>query len=239
VKFGATPEQRKVLEAKPGYIGSIARDLAGSYPTEVPKGVLAELDPRREAKEIVKARQELPQKPSTDSEIVKGAKSATNSLKMLPTTLGLQADANIFGRATNELTGFDQIDRGEITNIDQASKRLADTTLAYKYLNGTPEERQAMRAQRVNEVKDSQISLQQAMQLYQKFQQDNQKYRGKTQDLTDVNTVKDFGNWLAYNFGSGAVQACAGHVGCGRDWRNGSVPYGHGFGWAGDYWQSS
>ena len=203
---GATPEQRKVLEAKPGYIGFIARELAGSYPTEVPKGVLAELDPRREAKEIVKARQELPQKPSTDSEIVKGAKSATNSLKMLPTTLGLQADANIFGRATNELTGFDQIDRGEITNIDQASKRLADTTLAYKYLNGTPEERQAMRAQRVNEVKDSQISLQQAMVLYQKFQQDNQKYRGKTQDLTDVNTVKDFGNWLAYNFGSGAVQ---------------------------------
>jgi hypothetical protein len=202
---GATPEQRKVLEAKPGYVGFIARELAGKYPTEVPKGVLAELDPRREAKEILKARQE-PQRPSTDSELRKGVISATNSLKMLPTTIGLQADANIFGRATNELTGFDQIDRGEITNIDQASKRLADTTLAYKYLNGTPEERQAMRAQRANEIKQSQFSLQQSMVLYQKFQQDNQKYRGKTPDLTDVNNVKDFGNWLAFNFGSGAVQ---------------------------------
>jgi hypothetical protein len=42
--------QRRLMEAAPGYVGVITRELAERYPEEVPKGAMAALDPRREAR---------------------------------------------------------------------------------------------------------------------------------------------------------------------------------------------
>ena len=46
----ATPAERALMEAAPGYKGVITRELAERYPKEVPKGAMSALDPRREAR---------------------------------------------------------------------------------------------------------------------------------------------------------------------------------------------
>ena len=67
-------------------------------------------------------------------------------------------------------------------------------------------QRKQIREQSVAAAAQNLDDVQKAIQLYRRFQAENSQYRGRTPDLTDVNNVTDFTNWLAYNVGSGAAQ---------------------------------
>ena len=136
----------------------------------------------------------------------KGIPSGIIGLKSMGTGVSLLRDANAIGSAGKNIETYDAIDDGKVTSAAQASQLGLSTQSALKYLQASPEARAQMRSNQQEMITQREGFIKESISLFKQYQADAEKVRGVTPDITDVGTLKDFGNWLAYNSGSGAVQ---------------------------------
>ena len=136
----------------------------------------------------------------------KGIPSGIIGLKSMGTGVSLLRDANAIGSAGKNIETYDAIDEGKVTSAAQASQLGLSTQSALKYLQASPEARAQMRKNQEDMITQRQGFVKESISLFKQYQADAEKVKGVTPDITDVSTLKDFGNWLAYNSGSGAVQ---------------------------------
>jgi len=136
----------------------------------------------------------------------KGIPSGIIGLKSMGTGVSLLRDANAIGSAGKNIETYDAIDDGKVTSAAQASQLGLSTQSALKYLQASPEARAQMRKNQEDMITQRQGFVKESISLFKQYQADAEKVKGVTPDITDVGTLKDFGNWLAYNSGSGAVQ---------------------------------
>jgi len=140
------------------------------------------------------------------SEARKGIVSGAIGLKNMYQNVGVGVDSSLINTAINNTKMFDQIDAGEIKTPEDAKKAGMSFDMAKTYLNLAPEARENMRAEMGTTIKNREGMIVEAQKAVQEYQKDALKYKGKTTDLTDVEGLKDFGNWLAFNAGSAGVQ---------------------------------
>jgi hypothetical protein len=136
----------------------------------------------------------------------KGIPSGIIGLKSMGTGVSLLRDANAIGSAGKNIETYDAIDEGKVTSAAQASQLGLNSQSALKYLQASPEARTQMRGNQQEMITQREGFVKESINLFKQYQADAEKVKGVTPDITDVSTLKDFGNWLAYNSGSGAVQ---------------------------------
>ena len=143
---------------------------------------------------------------SSFEETGKGIASGAIGLKSTYKNVGVGVDSALINDAINQNKMFDQIDAGEIKTAEEARKAGMSFDMAKTYLNLTLEARENMRAGMGATIKNREGMIVEAQKAVQEYQKDALKYKGKVTDLTDVEGLKDFGNWLAFNAGSAGVQ---------------------------------
>ena len=140
------------------------------------------------------------------SETGKGIESGKIAVKTIPESLSVVKDVSAAKTNLDLISLYDQIDKGEITD---PTKIQADSFIAGRarmYMNSRPEIRNTLRERSVSEIKDRREMLKDSVEMIKQYQQERLKYKGKTENLTDVEGIKDFTDWAAFNFGSGMVQ---------------------------------
>lgn len=138
--------------------------------------------------------------------VEKGLPSGVVGLKSMKEGVTLLRDANAIGAAGKNIETYDAIDAGTINSAAEASQAGLNTQAALKYLQASPEARAQMRQNQAGIIGQRQDFIKESLRAFKQYQQEAEKVKGVTPDLTDVNTLSDFGNWLSYNMGSGAVQ---------------------------------
>jgi hypothetical protein len=139
--------------------------------------------------------------------VEKGIPSGVIGLKSMATGVSLITDANLIGSAGKALEVYQAIDEGKITTPNEARQMGLSSDQARIYLNAkSPEAKEQMKLNQQETIAKRQGFVQESINLFKQYQEDAQKVKGVTPDITDVGTVADFGNWLSYNMGSGAVQ---------------------------------
>jgi len=150
-------------------------------------------------------------KPSADlamgSELVKGAKSGVVGIKSMVAGVDLLKDASLVGSALKNLNVYNQIDEGKITSLADAKGLGLPQDQIRMYLAAkTPEAKEQMRQNQQGIIDKRQGFIKEGLSLFKQYQADAEKVKGRTPDFTDIGAAKDFGNWLAFNVGAGAVQ---------------------------------
>jgi hypothetical protein len=120
--------------------------------------------------------------------------------------VGLMKDIGIMSTVQQRQDLFNKIETGQITSPDQLRGLDETTAQARSYFAADPATREKMRERNVGEIGRRTDFVKTSLSAIDQYQKDAQKYQGRTTDLTDVAGAKDFANWLAFNFGSGAVQ---------------------------------
>jgi hypothetical protein len=144
--------------------------------------------------------------PVEGMELVKGVKTGIEQLKSIPTTMGLQADANAIQRSQQLLSAFDRMDRGEEISPSDTPLDITEFAQAEAYRRSSPEERAQIRQSQMGRIKEQALSVDEGLALYDRFQKETQQYAGSTPNLTDVDSAGAFADWLSFNVGSGATQ---------------------------------
>lgn len=169
--------------------------------------------PQEEPQAKVEVSQPTPPEPAPTTSfnpfeqfVEKGLPSGVIGLKSMKEGVTLLRDANAIGAAGKNIETYDAIDSGAINSAAEASQAGLNTQAALKYLQASPEARAQMRQNQANMIGQRQDFIKESLRAFKEYQAEAEKVKGATPDLTDVNTAKDFGNWLAYNMGSGAVQ---------------------------------
>jgi hypothetical protein len=151
-----------------------------------------------------------PKKPPSEfaplQEGVKGLASGVIGLKSMWENAGVMKDVGALTTAQQRMDLFGKIDSGQINDYDQLRGESISTSQARSYLAADPETREKMKQRLTNEIGNRRDFVKASLETLNRYQQDAQQYRGRTVDLTDVEGVADFTNWLTYNMGSGAVQ---------------------------------
>jgi hypothetical protein len=150
-------------------------------------------------------------KPPSDlamgSEFGKGTKSGVIGVKSMATGVNLLKDANLIGSAIQNLDVYKQIDEGKITSLADAEGLGLPKDQVRMYLAAkSPEAREQMKQNQQGIIDKRQGFVQESLALFKQYQADAEKVKGVTPNATDIGTAKDFGNWLAFNVGSGVVQ---------------------------------
>jgi len=158
-------------------------------------------------------KQEQPVAPEQDKsfapieEAGKGIKSGVTSVKSIPTSAGAFADVGAALTNLNTASLYDKIDKGEITDPTQIKGGSDfETSRARMYFNSKPEVRAQLKEKANAEVGARKESVLEAVNILKRYQQENLANKGRTEDFTDIEGVKDFTNWAAYNLGSAGVQ---------------------------------
>lgn len=138
--------------------------------------------------------------------IEKGIPSGVIGLKSMKAGVDLLTDANAISSAGKSIETYDAIDAGTVNSAAQASQLGLNSQAALRYLRATPEAREQMRKNQQEIIVQRQDLIKEGINLFKQYQAEAEQVRGVTPDLTDVNTMTDFGNWLSFNAGSGAVQ---------------------------------
>jgi hypothetical protein len=155
----------------------------------------------------VAAQPKPPSELAMGSEIVKGGKAGVIGLKSAAAGVNLLKEANFVGSAIQNLDVYKQIDEGKITSLADAEGLGLPKDQVRMYLAAkTPEAREQMKQNQQGIIDKRQGFIKDGLNLFKQYQADAEKVKGVTPDATDIGTVKDFGNWLAFNVGSGAVQ---------------------------------
>ena len=105
----------------------------------------------------------------------------------------------------NELKAMQDIDQGKPLAKPAGPTSPGQTPFAEAYAGASPQERAQMRQQFVANGAQTRDMQQAALSSWKEFQAKMEKASGRTPNLTDVDDVKSFGDWLAYNSGQGAV----------------------------------
>ena len=140
-------------------------------------------------------------------ELGKGVESAAKiALPSMWEQAGIYKDVGALGTVQKRLDLFNKIETGEITSPDQLRGLDISTSQARAYFGADPAMREKIRSRTVDEIGRRKEFVSASLETLDQYQKDSVKYKGRTTDLTDVENVKDFANWLGYNVGSGAVQ---------------------------------
>lgn len=146
----------------------------------------------------------LKEPPTT--EFGKGVEAGTIAVKTIPESFSVIKDVSAAKTNLDLINLYDKIDKGEITNPNQIQADDFVASRARMYMNSRPEVRNTLREHSVGEVKDRREMLKDSVDMIKKYQQERLKVTGKTENLTDIEGVKDFTDWAAFNFGSAMVQ---------------------------------
>ena len=139
-------------------------------------------------------------------ELGKGLGAGFIGLKSTAENVGLMKDIGAMSTVQQRQDLFNKIETGQITSPDQLRGLDETTAQARSYFAADPATREKMRERNVGEIGRRTDFVKTSLSTIEQYQKDAQKYQGRTTDLTDVEGAKDFANWLAFNFGSGAVQ---------------------------------
>jgi len=139
-------------------------------------------------------------------ELGKGAGAGVIGLKSMWENAGLMKDIGVMSTVQKRQDLFNKIETGQITNRDQLLGLDETSGQARAYLAADPAMREKLRERNAGEIGRRTDFVKASLATVDQYQKDAQKYKGRTTDLTDVEGVKDFANWLSYNVGSGAVQ---------------------------------
>jgi hypothetical protein len=144
---------------------------------------------------------------ATGEEFVKGAKvAAFSSLPSMWEGSKITADIGALSTVQKRLDLFNKIDQGEIKDYDQLRGLDLSTSQARSYLASNPETRQKLRGRLDKELGNRKEFVNASLKTIAEYQQYALENKGRVQDLTDVEGMTDFANWLGYNVGSGVVQ---------------------------------
>jgi hypothetical protein len=138
--------------------------------------------------------------------VEKGIPSGFIGLKSIKEGVGLARDVGAIGSAQSALETYNAIDAGKITTPAEASQAGLSSQSAMKYLQASPEVREQMKQNFIGQIGQRKEFIQDSMRMFQEYAKEAEKYKGRVPDLTDIETARDFTNWLGYNMGSGAVQ---------------------------------
>lgn len=125
----------------------------------------------------------------------KGIDSAITGMKSMQPAAAITANALAVDRIGKRLADWDRIDAGE--KVPRA------VGLAYERADTAG--RQAMRDELLAGAAKSKDFIQASIPLVKRFQAEQMANRGRTVDATDIEDVKSFGDWLAFNGAAGAV----------------------------------
>jgi hypothetical protein len=139
-------------------------------------------------------------------ELGKGVGAGFIGLKSLAENVGLMKDIGAMSTVQQRQDLFNKIETGQITSPDQLRGLDQTSGLGRAYLVSDPATREKLRERNVGEIGRRTDFVKTSLSAIDQYQKEAQKYQGRTTDLTDVEGAKDFANWLAFNFGSGAVQ---------------------------------
>ena len=139
-------------------------------------------------------------------ELGKGVGAGVIGLKSMWENVGLMKDIGAMSTVQQRQDLFNKIETGQITSPDQLRGLDQTSGLGRAYLVSDPATREKLRERNAGEIGRRTDFVKAALTTVDQYQKDAQKYQGRTTDLTDVEGVKDFANWLSYNVGSGAVQ---------------------------------
>lgn len=138
--------------------------------------------------------------------VEKGLPSGLIGLKSIGEGVSLARDVGAIGSAQSALETYNAIDAGKITTPAEASRAGLSSQSAMKYLQASPEVREQMKQNFIGQIAQRKDFIQDSMRMFQEYAKEAEKVKGRVPDVTDVETLRDFTNWLAYNMGSGAVQ---------------------------------
>ena len=209
-----SPQEQAYASATPSSAG-IRSLLAKPFTTPQAEPILSPEDQVMGAigapgAEPVIAAPKAPRPPSEArpmEELGKGVESAAKiGLPSMWEQAGVLKDVGALGTVQKRLDLFNKIETGEITSPDQLRGLDISTSQARAYFGADPAMREKIRDRTLGEIGRRKEFVSAALDTLDQYQKDSVKYKGRTTDLTDVENVKDFTNWLAYNVGSGAVQ---------------------------------
>lgn len=127
-------------------------------------------------------------------EFVRGLKTGGTGLQQMWESNLVLKDATAAEKIAKRLEAFDRIDAGD---------KEVSRSIGYQYENASPENRRKIRATYQSELGKRQEFVEASLETMRRYQQDMFKAKGRVTDLTDVEGVKDFTNWLSFNAGSG------------------------------------
>lgn len=133
--------------------------------------------------------------PDDRSEVEKGLAAGVTGMKAMKPAFNIATSAMVIDRVGQRLDAWDKIDRGE----------WVPRSVGLAYQNADPAGRQALREQLLAEATKQKDFIAESTQLVKRYQAEQQANRGTTTDLTDVESVKGFADWLAFNGAAGAV----------------------------------
>jgi len=185
-------------------------------PAAAPSGIT--LSPEEQVMGAIGAPDTSKSKLGMGEEFVKGAKvAAFSSLPSMWEGSKITADIGALSTVQQRLDLFNKIDQGEIKDYSQLRNSNLSTTggsniwdyarqNAESYLASDPETRQKLRTRLEKEIGSRKEFVNASLKTIAEYQQYALENKGRVQDLTDVEGMTDFANWLGYNVGSGVVQ---------------------------------
>lgn len=154
-------------------------------------------------------------KPTTEfapgEEAVKGVKSGVSAVKSMWEGAGIAKDVGVATQTAKALDLYSQIDKGALNRSNLTPEKAGgDMSPVFRdamtYLMADEKKRQQLRDRATSELQNRKDFVNAAVKTIQQYQEENKKNKGRTENLTDIEGIKDFTNWLSFNLGSGAVQ---------------------------------
>ena len=140
-------------------------------------------------------------------ELGKGVESAAKiALPSMWEQASVLKDVGALGTVQKRLDLFDKIETGEITSPDQLRGLDISTSQARAYFGADPAMREKIRERTIGEIGRRKDFVAASINTLDQYQKDAVKYTGRTANMTDIENVKDFTNWLAYYAGNLPVQ---------------------------------
>jgi len=139
-------------------------------------------------------------------EIKKGFGAAWEGIKFMPDALKLQTNAEAIDMHKQLLDAYTQIDTGKEFSPAEASKLKLDYALLRNYQKADPDQRTVIKNTGTQFVGERSQQIREAIPAYAEYQKRLEPYKGRVPDATDIESLKDFRDWLGYNVASGAVQ---------------------------------
>lgn len=192
-------------EDKPEFVNPFAPSVTPSPATKVcPDGT------------VVRENEECPEQGERGffSNIGRGAASAAQGLATLPDTIDLQFDAFRVNQLPKKLDIYKAIDEGAdprelYREANKEAKVFGPVELGdfVTYQEADAEERARLRGNIETTVAESRADILETLPELERRQRETaQKYGPRVEGITDIRSLGDFRDWLAYSIGSGAVQ---------------------------------
>jgi hypothetical protein len=138
----------------------------------------------------------------------KGIMSGVVGLGSLWEGVNIGADASALNIAAKQLSNFDQIDAGTLKSSKQFLGKPSSQTFIdnAQYMNGDEATRAALREKYAADIGQRKDFIQSSLATLEKYKEFAKQYKGRVEDFTSVEGVRDFTDWLKFNMGSAGVQ---------------------------------